>query len=65
MKMRHWTENSPPPWGHQVKASLYFEGEPTDGAVQDFLEALNNAAPNAHFIGVAIEPVQDEPRDQG
>lgn len=62
---KRYVENMGPPWGHKVIAYLYFEGEPTDGQVQDFLEAVSNVAPNAEFVGVEIVTVSDPPQDQG
>jgi hypothetical protein len=52
-------------WGHKLTVSAYFEGEPTDAGIDLAIRVLNNAWPDAVFIGVRVDEVETEPQDQG
>lgn len=52
------------PWGCKFTASIYFSGPVTEGLMMQVVDALNTI-PDTNFVGVGVEIVQDEPRDQG
>lgn len=53
-------------WGHKLTFSVYMEGDFTRSyEALKGIDVVNGAFPNAHFVGCKVEPVEDEPKDQG
>ena len=58
------------PWGHKVTLSIYLEGRPPTAdeiatAAQKACDTFEVYGCTLDFAGAALEPVQDQPYDQG
>ncbi len=53
------------PWGHKLTIYAYRTGPATEALYGDMWAEVNALFPDAHFIGVEIESVESEPKDQG
>lgn len=55
------------PWGHKVTLHIYMAGVPeaAQGMASHLAEKIPKLTPGVDFIGVSVDVVQDEPKDQG
>lgn len=50
-------------WGTHLTVHIYHEAE-ADFNTEDAIEKINASFPDAHFVGMKLESVRDEPKDQ-
>lgn len=51
-------------WGYQLKVSVYREGDPSKEELDRLTAAVNNAVPDAEFVGIAVKDIAERPIDQ-
>jgi hypothetical protein len=53
------------PWGHKITFVVYVEGNEQEAIERVLDETIFPGVKGLNFIGSTVEPVKDEPQDQG